>query len=150
MKSHGQADKPRVGTRVLAIDTDGAFLDAVRRMVESGSCRVDLAHTAEEAHAFIARHHYDLVISDLALPGLSPAALYERLEEAVLGGTRLLFLAAAPPAAALRAFLEARHLAYLDKPVHLRRFLDKLEDMLGSEEEVEEADEVDETKEAEE
>ncbi|MFQ5926641.1 MAG: response regulator [Terriglobia bacterium] len=142
-----KARKPEAGKRVLAIDTDGAFLTAVQRMVESGSCRVDLARTAEEARAYIARHQYDLVISDLAMPEIDAAELCECLKERLREGTRLLFLASRPPVAAMRAFLEARHLVYLEKPVHLRRFLDKLDDVLGSEEEAEEAEEAKEAEE---
>lgn len=134
--------------RVLAIDTDGAFLTAVRQIVESRRCRVDLARTPTEARAYLARHHYDLVVSDLEMPELDAAELYAHLQEALLEGTRLLFLAAAPPSAEMRAFLEARHLAYLNKPIHLRRFLDKLDDLLlGSEEEAEEANEAKEAEE---
>lgn len=76
--------------RVLAIDTDATFLTAVRRMVESQSCLVDCARSAAEAQAYIARHHYDLVLSDLALPEMDAVALCERLAEAVIEGTRIL------------------------------------------------------------
>lgn len=134
--------------RVLAIDTDAAFLTAVRRMVESQSCLVDCARSAAEAQAYIARHHYDLVLSDLALPEMDAVALCERLAEAVIEGTRILFLASEPPSAETRAYLEEHHLSYLDKPVHLRRFLDKLDDLLlGSYEEAEEVQETEETQE---
>jgi len=134
--------------RVLAIDTDTAFLTAVRRMVESRSCVVDCARTAAQAQAYIARHHYNLVLADLALPEMDAATLCERLAEAVVKGTRILFLAAEPPSAETRAYLEKNHLSYLDKPVHLRRFLDKLDDLLlGSYEETEEVQGIEETKE---
>lgn len=115
---------------VLAVDPDAAFLTAVKRVVETSRCRVDCASTAAEAAAFLGRNRYDLVIADLAMPELDPLALYARLEERLLEGMRLLFLAAEPPAAELQAFLEARRLTCLIKPLHLRRFLDKLDDLL--------------------
>jgi len=134
--------------RVLAIDTDAAFLTAVRRVVESQSCLVDCARSAAEAQAYIACHHYDLVLSDLAVPEMDAATLCERLAQAVIAGTRILFLASEPPSAETRAYLEERHLSYLDKPVHLRRFLDKLDDLLlGGYEEAAEEPQVEETKE---
>jgi hypothetical protein len=43
---------------------------------------------------------------------------------------QLLFLAAEPPGDSLRKLLDARRLACLPKPLHLRRFLDKLDDLL--------------------
>ena len=118
------------GQRVLAVDPDAAFLTAVKRVVESGRCRVDCAATAAEAAAFLQRNRYNLVIADAAMPGLAPADLFGRLEEELGGGMRLLFLAAEPPTAALQAFLDERRLACLVKPLHLRRFLDKLDDLL--------------------
>ena len=121
---------PTSAQRVLAVDADAAFLTAVKRVVESGRCRVDCAATAAEAAAFLQRNRYNLVIADAAMPGLAPADLFARLEEELSGGMRLLFLAAEPPSAALQAFLDERRLACLMKPLHLRRFLDKLDDLL--------------------
>ena len=121
---------PTSAQRVLAVDADAAFLTAVKRVVESGRCRVDCAATAAEAAAFLKRNRYNLVIADAAMPGLAPADLFGRLEEELGGGMRLLFLAAEPPSTALQAFLDERRLACLMKPLHLRRFLDKLDDLL--------------------
>jgi CheY-like chemotaxis protein len=122
--------RPERGQRVLAVDSDAAFLTAVKRVVESGRCRVDCAATAAEAAAFLQRNRYNLVIADLQMPGLEPAELFARLEDDLSEGMRLLFLAAEPPPAALQAFLDERRLACLVKPLHLRRFLDKLDDLL--------------------
>lgn len=118
------------GQRVLAVDPDTAFLTAVKRVVESGRCRVDCAASAAEALAFLKRNQYDLVIADLQMPGLAPADLFARLEEELNEGMRLLFLAAEAPSAELQSFLDARRLICLAKPLHLRRFLDKLDDYL--------------------
>jgi len=118
------------GQRVLAVDADAAFLTAVKRVVESGRCRVDCAASAAEALGLLKRNDYDLVIADLAMPELPPLELFERLEEQLLEGMRLLFLAAEPPSAELQGFLDERRLACLAKPLHLRRFLDKLDDLL--------------------
>ncbi len=135
MKEGERAVRTAPAKRVLAIDTDRAFLTAVRRVVESGSCRVDLAHNAAEARGCIRRHHYHLVISELCMPQLDGVALFARLGKAMRKGTRLLFVSSTRPSPEMRSFLEERHLSYLDKPVHLRRFLDKLDDLLREEEE---------------
>lgn len=116
--------------RVLAVDTDAAFLTAIKRVVESGRCRVDCAATAAEALAYLKRNRYDLVIADLQMPGLDATKLYARVEEQLLEGMRLLFLAAEPPTGKRQAFLDEHRLTCLAKPLHLRRFLDKLDDLL--------------------
>ncbi|MFQ5778056.1 MAG: response regulator [Terriglobia bacterium] len=121
---------PAQPQRVLAVDPDAAFLTAVKRVVESGRCRVDCAATAAEALDFLARHDYHLVIADLRIAELDARHLYDHLADRIRDGLQLLFLAAEPPAGELQEFLEEHRFACLPKPLHLRRFLDKLEDML--------------------
>jgi len=116
--------------RVLAIDPDPSFLTALKQVIESGRCRVDCAPTAAEALAALERNSYDLVISEVRMPGLEAKELHVRAEKRIEEGMQLLFLAAEPLSDALRLFLEERRLACLPKPLHLRRFLDKLDDLL--------------------
>lgn len=116
--------------RVLAVDADAVFLTAIKRVVESGRCRVDCAASAAEALDQLERNRYDLVIADLRMPELGATELFARVEARVRDGMRLLFLAAEPPSADLQAFLDEQRFACLAKPLHLRRFLDKLDDML--------------------
>lgn len=120
----------RPAQRVLAIDPDASFLTAVKRVVESGRCRVDCAATAAEALAFFGKNDYDLVIADAAMPGLAARDLFAKVERQVQDGLRLLFLAEDPLSAELQRFLDAQRIICLPKPLHLRRFLDKLEDLL--------------------
>ena len=121
---------PAQPQRVLAVDPDAAFLTAVKRVVESGRCRVDCAATASEALDLLGRHGYDLVITDLRMPELDALRLYAHLAERIRDGLQLLFLAAEPPAGKLQVFLDEHRFTCLPKPLHLRRFLDKMEDML--------------------
>jgi len=116
--------------RVLAIDSDAAFLSAVKQVIETSRCRVDCATSAADALAALERNLYDLVNSELRMPGLDAAELHARLEKRVAEGMQLLFLAAEPPGDPLRDFLDHHRLACLPKPLHLRRFLDKLDDLL--------------------
>lgn len=127
MPSDSRSGQPQ---RVLVIDADEAFLTAIKRVVESGRCWVDCAGTAAEALACLERHQYDLVIAEVRMPELGAAELYARVEGRVRGGMRLLFLAAEPPGGELQAFLDVQRFPCLPKPPHLRRFLDKLDDLL--------------------
>jgi DNA-binding response OmpR family regulator len=120
----------RPAMRVLAIDPDAAFLTAVQRVVESSRCRVDCVSNAAEVGYFLERYEYDLVIADAQMPGLPARDLFARLEKKVQDGLHLLLLASEPPDAALQALLDQHRLTCLPKPLHLRRFLDKIEDLL--------------------
>lgn len=116
--------------RVLAIDTDTEFLSAVKKVVETGRCRVECVGNAAEALARLEHDAYDLVICDAHLPELEPVELYARVAERLPEGLQLLFLSSQPLSEPERLFFEERRLTCLEKPLHLRRFLDKLDDLL--------------------
>jgi CheY-like chemotaxis protein len=116
--------------RVLAIDTDTEFLSAVKKVVETGRCRVECATHAAAALARLEHNGYDLVICDAHMRELEPVELYARVAERLAEGLQLLFLSAAPLSEGERLFFEEHRLTCLEKPLHLRRFLDKLEDLL--------------------
>ena len=116
--------------RVLAIDTDTEFLSALKKVVETGRCRVELVSHAAEALARLEHDAYDLVICDAHMPELEPVELLARVAERLPEGLQLLFLSSRPLSERERLFFEEHRLACLEKPLHLRRFLDKLDDLL--------------------
>ena len=118
--------------RVLAIDTDPATLSSVKGILESEDHIVDATTTAAEAQAALGTQLYDLVIADINMPGLSGQALYEACEARAAGsGARIIYLAAEAVSAEQQAFLDRAKRPCLVKPIHLRRFLDKVEDVLS-------------------
>ena len=58
-------------TRVLAVDDEPPMLRALAANLKARGYEVDLAPTGEAALELAARHHPDLVILDLGLPGMS-------------------------------------------------------------------------------
>ena len=117
--------------RVLAIDADPTTLSSVKGILESEDRVVDVASTSEEAKAALDAEPYDLVIADLFMPRLSAQGLFDYCEARAAGyGQRILYLAAGPIPADLQAFLERTKRPCLPKPIHLRRFLDRAEDIL--------------------
>ena len=124
--------------RILAIDSDSTTLASVKGMLESEDRVVDLASTAEEAKAALNAEPYDLVIADLQMPRLSGQELFDLCETRAAGsGRKILFLTAGALSPELQAFLERTKRACLPKPIHLRRFLDRVEDILSGVEEEE-------------
>lgn len=116
--------------RVLAIDTDTEFLSALKKVVETGRCRVECVTNAAEAMARLEHDAYDLVICDAHIPELEPVELYARVAQRLAEGLQLLFLSSQPLSEGERLFFEEHRLTCLEKPLHLRRFLDKLDDLL--------------------
>lgn len=57
--------------RVLVIDDEARIQDACKRMLTSEGCEVDVAGNGEEGLAKIQKCHFDIVLLDLMMPGLS-------------------------------------------------------------------------------
>lgn len=63
------------GARILVVDDDPGIKELVAELLESRGYAVATAASAEEALETMARDPFDLVISDLHLPGFSGAVL---------------------------------------------------------------------------
>jgi signal transduction histidine kinase len=63
------ADVPLTGLRVLAVDdeTDSAIL--VQRVLQHAGAAVDVVHSPQDARERLARNEYDILISDIGMPG---------------------------------------------------------------------------------
>jgi len=105
------------GIRVLVVDDDQDMRDALRYVLEYHGAEVGLAATVAEALAFLERSPFDVLLSDLAMPGENGYDLMVQIAER--HGPPL-------PAAALTAYardegrtraLEAGFRMHLGKPI---------------------------------
>ena len=66
-------------TRVLVVDDEQAILRALSANLRARGYEVDAAETGEKALALAARHHPEVVVLDLGLPGMSGIDVIEGL-----------------------------------------------------------------------
>src|SRR5215469_6361595 len=71
--------------RVLLVDDDPAYREYVRRVLSSGGFDVGHEPDAESALARVAAEHWDLLITDIRLPGMSGLELLDRVRKQVPG-----------------------------------------------------------------
>jgi PAS domain S-box-containing protein len=64
---------------ILVVDDDPAILGLVKEVLEGGGCRVDLAAGGKEALARLRAHPYELVLTDMVMPGLGGLELVQHL-----------------------------------------------------------------------
>jgi CheY-like chemotaxis protein len=69
------------GVRILLVEDEGAVRAALTRTLERRGFEVTPAPTAGEALSAIERASFDLVLTDLVMPGMSGRALIRRLRE---------------------------------------------------------------------
>ena len=63
------ADPLLSGKRVLVIDDEQIIRDTVRDVLAKFGCAVDTARDGDEATAMISQHSFDLVLTDIRMPG---------------------------------------------------------------------------------
>ena len=69
------------GMRVLLVDDETEFTDAIGERMRMRGLDVDTAATGEEGLDKAARTHYDAVVLDLAMPGIDGMETLRRLME---------------------------------------------------------------------
>lgn len=65
--------------KLLLIDDDEWIRDSMRLFFESEGCDLVTLVTAEEALEMIGKHHFDIIIADLRLPGMSGIEMFKRI-----------------------------------------------------------------------
>jgi DNA-binding NtrC family response regulator len=66
-------------THVLVVDDDPGILESLRLALEKVGHRVSAAASVEQAHQLLARHSFDVVVSDIYMPGEDGLALLESI-----------------------------------------------------------------------
>jgi two-component system response regulator HydG len=83
MKASGAGSQR--GGRVLLVDDDPAYGEYVRRVLSSGGFEVSHQPDAESALVRVRAERWDLLVTDIQLPGMSGLELLERVREVVPG-----------------------------------------------------------------
>ncbi|MGD8452538.1 MAG: response regulator [Phycisphaerae bacterium] len=124
--------------KVLVIDDDPDFQDAVRLMLEKAQFEVEVASNADEGLAKVKSTSPDLVVLDVMMPSDYEGFAVARAIREELKLTKL-------PLVILSAIHEQKHVPYrfavdatylpvdvfLDKPVDTARLVDTVKELLG-------------------
>lgn len=66
---------------ILVVDDEKLIRDSLKRLLEKNNYQVTVAETVEDAIKSIATHAFDLILSDLRLPGASGMTLIEQFSD---------------------------------------------------------------------
>jgi len=117
--------------RVLVIDDDKLVLRGLQRML-SHPYSVDSAANGKEALEKIRTTHYDVIVCDIMMPGLSGVGVYEQLEAIQSEArNRIIFISAGPFTEKSHDFAEATSQPVLTKPISRDDLVRALEDLLS-------------------
>jgi two-component system sensor histidine kinase/response regulator len=121
-----------LGLRVLLAEDNEVNQMVAVQMLDRLGCGVTVAHTGREALEFCARESYDLVLMDVQMPDMDGFEAVRRLRERERGTGRHMHVIAMTASAMegdRDACLAAGMDDYLSKPINLKSFRKKIEEM---------------------
>ena len=69
------------GKRILVVDDEASILKLISMILESAGSTVDAAGSGDKALAYLVENDYDLVISDLRMPGIDGWKLFDWVKQ---------------------------------------------------------------------
>lgn len=122
-----------VGYRALVVDDEPEILVSLGEAMAGWGMEVETCPGGEAAIQRLTTEGFDLVVSDMRMPGLSGQALHDWVQRHQPGlARRMLFTTGDAFDEDTRAFLETRHLPVLGKPFDQERLKAALTRLMGS------------------
>ncbi len=100
---------------VLVVDDEGAIRYSVSKTLQRIGYQVDEAASGEEALEMISRHEYEVILTDIRMPGLSGVDLLKRIKDIAPDGIVILMTGYASLGTAVESLRLGAH-DYLIKP----------------------------------
>lgn len=117
---------------ILLVDDEQGFLDVMTRRLRRRGIRVRVADSGAEALVAVAEESFDVVVTDLKMPGMDGLALLEHLCSSAPGLPVILLTGHAGEDEAAEAVRRGA-VAYLHKPCDLECLLQKVDEVLQRE-----------------
>ncbi|MBI4912762.1 MAG: PAS domain S-box protein [Acidobacteria bacterium] len=120
------------GRRVLVVDDEPILLEVLTEALVSWGCTVVTSGDGQEAVRQLGESPFDLVVSDIRMPGIGGIELYEWMEaQRPELCRRLLFTTGDSFDQETRQFLDRSGIPFLGKPFDLKKFKQGLERLLA-------------------
>ena len=134
-KEAKRAKAETAAIRVLVVDDEEEVGQVISEVLELDGHSVEVAASGEAALEKIKRRRYDVILSDLRMPGMDGPGLYRALEETcpdLVAG--LAFITGDTLSPRVKDFLDASERPYLEKPIVPRDIRDLVERLTREEE----------------
>jgi CheY-like chemotaxis protein len=118
--------------RILVVDDDADTRELLDFTVRWSGHNADTAEGGREALELLAWRSYDVILTDLNMPGMSGEDLYRRIEHGWPHlAPRIVFVTAAPPDNVFRAQYGGRPVPVLTKPYTPERLLQMIKSVVA-------------------
>jgi two-component system NtrC family sensor kinase len=107
--------------RILVVDDEASILKFISRALENTGSTVDAAESGDRALAYLVENEYDLVISDLRMPGIDGWKLFSWVKQNRPHiAKKLIFITGDIMNPDAQAFFKDAKLPYLKKPFNIK------------------------------
>jgi len=117
--------------RVLIVDDDQAVHKLLNTILKSDHCVIESAFTGDEALASVSENTYDLVLTDIYMPGMDGLSLLKHIRAAEPQTSVIIMTAQTTPANVLESFSN-QAFAYISKPFSRTAILDLVANALST------------------
>jgi len=118
-------------TRILVVDDESYVRDLLMRVLTRRGHAVDVAADGESALELMTEHQYDLVLTDVVMPGIDGFDLLRRVK-ATYPGVTVIVLTGYARKQSISDFLLYGADEYLSKPFQVQALLDSVERVVGA------------------
>jgi len=116
------------GKDVMVVDDEVYVAEFVRDVLTRHGAQVQIANSGSEAYAKMRTKHFDLIVCDHRMPGLSGQSLYRLVESGDPGASeRFLFITGDVIATDLRQFYAQNGVQFLRKPFRIQELLESVD-----------------------
>jgi len=119
--------------RILVIEDDREMRSLLKDFIEDEGYAVDSVEDGSEAFRKLARETFDLMITDIRMPGLNGLDILPGLKK-LLPQAPIIVITAFGSEEVYRRVLERGANAYLEKPIHLEELRILIQKMISPEE----------------
>ena len=124
-------ESTNAAARVLVLDDNAMITDMLGAMLDMFGYQAATANAGEDALEILARDHYDVVLSDLRMPGMDGQEFYRRaVAEHPELSRRIVFLTGDSIGDGAREFFETTACPFLTKPYALQTVHDMINGLL--------------------
>jgi signal transduction histidine kinase len=118
--------------RILVVDDEKSILDLVERILTQDGHQVDVASRGDEALDYVSEREYDLIITDIRMPGIDGRELYRRVREMNRDLARtMVFITGDTVGVETRQFIQRVSNPVLVKPFKMRELREAVERALS-------------------
>jgi len=113
-------------TRLLVAEDNESNRMLIDAALTQEGCRIDFAHTGEEAVKLASNKDYDMILMDIQLPGIDGTEALKRIRKTPRGNTPIIALTAFAMKGDEEKYLQEGFDDYLSKPLNIHILIEKI------------------------